>query len=87
MYNRLISKNLKYFGRDGVIMYSKLCDYYNINQISLEDIKMFYNLLKSKEPLPHQVHRRLYLSCCLYYLSKNGPEYRTKISSFKVKEC
>ena len=77
MYNRLISKNLKYFGRDGVIMYSKLCDYYNINQISLEDIKMFYNLLKSKEPLPHQVHRRLYLSCCLYYLSKKEPEYRT----------
>ena len=76
MYNRLISNNLSHFGPEGVIMYSKSCDYYNINQISIEDIKMFYILLKSNEPLPSQVHRQPHLSCCLYFLSINEPEYQ-----------
>ena len=77
MYNKLISKNINHFGPEGVIMYSKSCDYYNINPISIEDIEMFYHLLKSDEPLPQYVHKQAHLSCCLFYLSKNNPQYKT----------
>ena len=75
MYDKLITKSLNHFGIDGIIMYSKSCDYYNINQVSLEDIKMFYDLLKSNEPLPNSINRLSHLSCCLYFLSKNHPQY------------
>ena len=57
-------------------MYSKSCDYYNINPVSIEDIEMFYQLLKSDEPLPQYVHKQAHLSCCLFYLSKNNPMYQ-----------
>ena len=80
MYKNLISKNLNHFGNEGIIMYSKSCDYYNINQISIEDIKMFYNLLKSNEPLPSNMFRQPLLSCCLFYLSKNSNQYRDVFS-------
>ena len=76
MYDKLISKNLKHFGLDGLIMYSKSCDYYNINQVSMEDIKMFYDLLRSNESLPNSVRRIPHYSCCLYFLSKNEQIYR-----------
>lgn len=76
MYNKLISKNINHFGPEGVIMYSKSCDYYNINPVSIEDIEMFYQLLKSDEPLPQYVHKQAHLSCCLFYLSKNNPMYQ-----------
>ena len=80
MYKNLISKNLNHFGNEGIIMYSKSCDYYNINQISIEDVKMFYNLLKSNEPLPSNMFRQPLLSCCLFYLSKNSNQYRDVFS-------
>jgi tetratricopeptide (TPR) repeat protein len=76
MYNKLISRNINHFGPEGVIMYSKSCDYYNINPVSIEDIEMFYQLLKSDEPLPQYVHKQAHLSCCLFYLSKNNPMYQ-----------
>ena len=75
MYNKLISKNLSHFGLDGLIMYSKYCDYYHINPVTMEDIKMFYDLLRSKEPLPNNVRRLPHLSCCLYFLAKNDQTY------------
>ena len=37
---------------------------------------MFYQLLKSDEPLPQYVHKQAHLSCCLFYLSKNNPMYQ-----------
>ena len=77
MYDKLVSKNLKHFGPDGLIMYSKSCDYYNINQVSMEDIKMFYDLLRSNEPLPNYVRKIPHTSCCLYFLSKKDKKYRT----------
>lgn len=80
MYKNLISKNINHFGNEGIIMYSKSCDYYNINQISIEDVKMFYNLLKSNEPLPPNIFRQPLISCCLFYLSKNNFQYRDVFS-------
>ena len=77
MYDKLISKNLKHFGPDGLIMYSKSCDYYNINKVSMEDIKMFYDLLRSNESLPNYVRRLPHYSCCLYFLSKKEEKYKT----------
>lgn len=79
MYDKLISKNISHFGKEGVLMYSKSCDYYNTNQILLSDIQMFYELLKSNEYLPqfNNISRWPYISCCLYYLSKNDNKYVT----------
>lgn len=77
MYNNLIAKNINHFGKEGILMYSKSCDYYDINPITIEDIKMYYEILKTNEPLPPQVSRQVQLSCCLFYLSKNEPKYIT----------
>ena len=84
MYDKLISKNLKHFGPDGLIMYSKSCDYYNINQVSMEDINMFFDLLRSNEPLPNYVHRYPHLSCCLYFLSKKEQKYRNYFTQYII---
>ena len=75
MYQKLLSKNIEYFGPEGVIMYSKSRDYYNINQVAIEDIQMFYTILSLDEELPGNINRKTYLSCCLFYLSKNQPKY------------
>ena len=83
MYENLIIKNIQHFGPEGIIMYSKSCDYYNINQVSLEDIKMFYDLLISNEPLPNSFNKLPYISCCLYFLSKNNEQYE-KIFTTKI---
>ena len=77
MYNNLISKNINHFGPEGTILYSKSCDYYNINHIKLDDIKMFYELLKSDELADNfNLNRKTLISCCLYYLAKDDQKYR-----------
>ena len=81
MYNKLIVKYLNHCGPDGVIMYSKSCDYYNINSLTIEDYKMFYELLKTDEPLPPYIHRQAHISCCLFYLSKNDNTMRNTFIS------
>ena len=75
MYDKLLSKNLTHFGPDGIVMYSKYCDYFNINQITMEDIKMYYELLRTNERLPNYVNRLPQISCCLYYLSQTDSKY------------
>ena len=75
MYNKLIIKNFNHFGPDGLIMYAKSCDYYNINQVTIEDIKMYYDLLRSNEPLPNYIRKLPHISCCLYFIAKNNPSY------------
>ena len=80
MYNNLISKNFNHFGQEGVIQYSKCCDYYNINKVKMDDIKMFYELLKSDE-LPNQnLNKQTLLSCCLYYLAKEDEKYKQEFT-------
>ena len=76
MYVNLIKKNINHFGRDGVILYSKSCDYYNINKIKLDDIKMFYELLKSDECPTNNLNKKTLISCCLYYLAKSDDTYK-----------
>ena len=77
MYNNLIYKNISHFGPEGVILYSKSCDYYNINNIKLDDIKMFYELLKSDELADNfNLNKRTLISCCLYYMAKDDQRYR-----------
>ena len=77
MYNNLISKNISHFGPEGVILYSKSCDYYNINNIKLDDIKMFYELLKSDELADNfNLNKKTLISCCLYYMAKDDQRYR-----------
>ena len=59
MYENLIAKNISHFSPQGVIIYGISCDYYNINKIKLDDIKMFYELLKSEEfPQDYNINKR-----------------------------
>lgn len=76
MYDNLIAKNLNHFGNEGVILYSKSCDYYNINKVKLDDIKMFYELLTSEEGIKINLNKKAMISCCLYYLSKEAEKYK-----------
>ena len=76
MYDKLITKNINHFGSEGVILYSKSCDYYNINKIKLDEIKMFYELLKSDEFPEINLSKKTLISCCLYYLTKEDNKYQ-----------
>ena len=77
MYNNLIAKSINHFGPEGVILYSKSCDYYNINKIKPDDIKMFYELLTSDEfPNNYNLNKKTLMSCCLYYLAKEDENYK-----------
>lgn len=76
MYKNLLSKMQNHFSKDGLIMYSKYNDYYKINPISFTDIKMFYALLISNEPLDVYIRKPSHIACCLYYLSKESQEYK-----------
>jgi len=82
MYNNLITKNINHFGPEGAIIYSKSCDYYNINQVKLDDIKMFYELLKSDElPNYYILNKKTLIACCLYYLAKEEKKYKDEFKT------
>ena len=82
MYNKLISKMKSHFGDESLIMYSKSCDYYQINPIKKEDIQMYYEYLMSNLENDNQNRKALNdLSCCLYYLSKYNKDYQDTFTS------
>ena len=87
MYNNLIAKGINHFGPEGVILYSKSCDYYNINKIKPDDIKMFYELLISDEfPNNYNINKKTLISCCLYYLAKEDEKYKEEFLNEVIKK-
>ena len=80
MYNKLIAKMKSHFGEESLIMYSKSCDYFQINPIKREDIQMYYEYLMSESGNSDKKNIND-LACCLYYLSKNNKEYEEKFTS------
>ena len=77
MYDRLINKMKSHFGKESLIMYSKSCDYYQINPIKRDDIQMYYDYLISNHISDYKNYIND-ISCCLYYLSKYKQEYQDK---------
>ena len=77
MYDKLISKMKSHFGEESLIMYSKSCDYYQINPIKRDDIQMYYEYLMSNQ-ISDKKKCINDISCCLYYLSKNNKDYQDK---------
>ena len=76
MYSRLISKMSRHFSELGSIIYSKSCDFYNINEISRDDITMYYDVLNTPDvEFPEKVSKNNHIACCLYYLSKEDKKY------------
>ena len=71
MYSKLEDKVILHFSKDGLIAYSKYCDYSKINPITIEEVKMYYELLKSNERMSINILKINHIICCLYYLSKN----------------
>ena len=80
MYDKLISKMKSHFGEESLIMYSKSCDYYQINQIKKDDIQMYYQYLMSDNILKN-INSINDISCCLYYLAQNNKDYEQKFTS------
>ena len=80
MYNRLISKMKSHFGDESLIIYSKHCDYYQINPIKKDDIQIYYEYLTSDQ-VPR--HSKVFndLACCLYYLAEFNEDYKEKFTS------
>ena len=82
MYNKLISKMKSHFGDESLIIYSKSCDYYQINPIKKEDIQMYYDYLMSDIKSNNNDQKTINdLSCCLYYLSKYNKDFQDKFTS------
>ena len=80
IYDNLISKMKSHFGNESLIIYSKSCDYYQINPINKDDIYMYYKYLISDEVPNHQKAIND-ISCCLYYLAKNNKDFQEKFVS------
>ena len=79
MYDKLIQKMTNYFSDLGSIIHSKVCDFFGLNEISKDDINIYYELLNSDEiTLPPKVSKNNHIACCLYYLSKNNEECKEK---------
>lgn len=83
MYEKLITKMKLHFGDESLIMYSKSCDYYQINPINDDDIKMYYKYLISNE-VPNTKNVINDMACCLYYLSKYDEEYQKKFCNLVI---
>ena len=75
MYEDLINKINKHFSDIGSIIYSKACDFSKLHPISIEDIEIYYDLLCSDEVIPPNINRKNHKMCCLFYLSKDNPDY------------
>ena len=77
MYDDIILKNTNHFKPEGILFFSKFCDYYNINKVSIDDIRMFYDLLNSEELINNNnINKKTLISCCLYYLSNEENQYK-----------
>ena len=75
MYDDLIYKINRHFSDVGSIIYSKACDFSKLHPISIEDIEIYYDLLCSEEVIPQNINRKNHTMCCLFYLSKDNPDY------------
>ena len=85
MYNRLISKMRSHFGPESLIMYSKHCDYYQINPIKKDDIQIYYDYLMSEQAERNQKVIND-IACCLYYLSEINEIYKEKFTSLIIEK-
>ena len=85
MYNRLISKMRSHFGPESLIMYSKHCDYYQINPIKKDDIQIYYDYLMTEQAERNQKVIND-IACCLYYLSEINEIYKEKFTSLIIEK-
>ena len=77
MYSRLIKKMTNHFSEMGSIVFSKSCDFYNLNPISTDDINMYYSVLTQENvEFPSRVSKKNHIACCLYYLTKENEKYK-----------
>ena len=76
MYDSLINKMIGQFSENGLILYSKANDFSKINDISIEDYEMYYEILCSDETIPENINRRNHKMCCLFYLAKESSIYK-----------
>ena len=76
MYNDLFNKISRHFSDIGSLIYSQACDFFKLHPISIDDIKAYYEILCSDAVIPQNINRKNHKICCLFYLSKDNPNYR-----------
>ena len=82
LYSKFISKMTKYFGDEGLIIYSRSNNFFEENTITREDIMMYYELLCNKENIiPKNISKPNHIACCLFYLTKLNPEKKAIFNS------
>ena len=79
----IISKIKSHFGDESLLMYSKSCDYYQINPLNREDIEKYYEYLMSNQEIKDENNLNE-ISCCLYYLSQNNKNYQEEFISYII---
>jgi hypothetical protein len=79
----IITKIKSHFGEESLLMYSKSCDYYQINPLNREDIEKYYKYLKSNQEKRNENNLNE-ISCCLYYLSQNNKNYQEEFISYII---
>lgn len=84
MYEKFIQKIKSHFGTNSLLMYSKSCDYFQLNPIKNDDIKMYYEYLTDKATNKNKSINDL--ACCLYYLSKDNKEYQETFHSTIIEQ-
>lgn len=78
----IIPRIKSHFGDEYLIMYSKSCDYYQINPLNTGDIEKYYKYLMNQEK--RNENNLNEIACCLYYLSKNNKNYQEQFISFII---
>ena len=79
----IIPKIKSHFGDESLLMYSKSCDYYQINPLNREDIEKYYEYLMSNQEIKDENNLNE-ISCCLYYLSQNNKNYQEEFISYII---
>ena len=79
MYDRLVKKMKSHFGEESLIIYSKHCDFYQINPIKKDDVQIYYDYFMT-EQIPKNQFVLNDIACCLYYLSSWNKEYKDKFT-------
>ena len=65
-----------YFGDYGLIIFSKLNEYYKVPLPNKESIKDIYNSLDSNPKYEKFPNRINYIACCLYFLARSDTSYK-----------
>ena len=76
MENDIRNSLTTYFGEYGLIIFSKLNEYYKVPLPNKETIKNIYDSLDSNPKYENFPNRINYIACCIYFLARSDSSYQ-----------